>query len=60
MIKINVNPIDKTTLNEGLKNEFPKYKIQTRLGGLQVRRDGFTITGNVKVNVKPQKGEITT
>lgn len=60
MIKINVNPFDKTTLTKGLKNEFPKYKIQTGLAGLQVRRSGFTITGNVKVKVKPQKGEITT
>ncbi len=43
-----------------LKNEFPNYKIQTGFGGLQVRTSSFTLTGNVKINVMPKKGIITT
>ncbi len=60
MIAINVKPFDKKMLIKGLRNEFPNYKIQTGLSGLQVRTSGFTLTGNVKVNVMPKKGIITT
>lgn len=60
MIKLNVASFVKENLVEGLKSAFPNYKVQSGLGGLQVRTCGFTVTGNVKVNIKPKKGEITT
>ncbi|MFK7813074.1 MAG: hypothetical protein AB8B59_11305 [Maribacter sp.] len=60
MIKSNVAPFEKEQLIEGLKTAFPNYKVQSGLGGLQVRTSGFTVTGNVQVKIKPKKGEIIT
>ncbi len=60
MIKLNFEPFNKEEFIEKLKEEFPNYKIQTGFGGLQVRTSGFTLTGNVKINVNAKKGTVTT
>jgi hypothetical protein len=60
MTKLELTPFEKDQLIEGLQKSFPQYKIQTGWGGLQVRTSGFTVTGNVKVDAKPEKGIIRT
>ncbi len=60
MNKLNFKPFIKEDLIEKLKANFPEHKIQTGFGGLQVRTSGFTATGNVKLNISPKKGTITT
>ncbi len=60
MTILEFEPFNKEELIERLKIEFPNYIIQTGLGGLQVRTSGFTVTGNVKININAKKGRITT
>lgn len=60
MQNLNVEPFSKNDLVEGLRRKFPQYKIQTSFGALQVRTSGFTLTGNVKIDTKPETGKITT
>ncbi len=60
MQNLNVKPFSKNDLVEGLRKKFPQYKIQTSFGALQVRKSGFTLTGNVKIDTWPETGRITT
>ncbi|SHL70951.1 hypothetical protein [Chryseobacterium polytrichastri] len=60
MRSLNFKPFSKDELINGLKKTFPQYKIQTSFGALQVRTSGFTLTGNVKINAKPEIGKVTT
>lgn len=60
MQHLQVRPFSKTELIEGLRKIFPKYKIQTSFGALQVRTSGFTLTGNVKIDAHPETGKIAT
>ncbi|ASW73463.1 hypothetical protein IQ37_15475 [Chryseobacterium piperi] len=60
MQSLQFKPFSKSELIEGLRNTFPKYKIQTSFGALQVRTSGFTITGNVKINAHPETGRVST
>ena len=60
MTVLKFDSFDKHQLIEKLKTNFPDYKIQNSLGTLQVRTSGFTVTGNVKLDVKPKTGIIKT
>lgn len=60
MQNFNVKPFTKNEFIEELRKKFPQYKIQTSLGALQVRKSGFTLTGNVKIDTNPDTGKITT
>ncbi|MGD1842459.1 MAG: hypothetical protein ACFB0B_16445 [Thermonemataceae bacterium] len=60
MQKLSFKPFERKILINKLKEAFPQYKIQDSLGNLQVRTSGFTVTGNVQLGLKPNKGEITT
>jgi len=65
MTELQFKPFDKKMLIEQLQVQFPNYKIQKGFGGnaispLQVRTSGFTITGNVAIKTKPQKGIVKT
>jgi len=60
MQNFNVKPFTKNEFIDELRKKFPQYKIQTSLGALQVRKSGFTLTGNVKIDTNPNTGKITT
>lgn len=60
MQTLHFKPFSKEQLMEGLYKKFPHRKIQTNLGTLQVRTSGFTLSGNVVLNINPGKGIITT
>lgn len=60
MQNLSFKPFSKNEFIENLKKTFPQYKIQTGFGALQVRTSGFTLTGNVKLNTKPELGHVST
>ncbi|MFW0717904.1 hypothetical protein [Pedobacter sp. N23S346] len=60
MQNLQFKPFPKSELIDGLKRTFPKYKIQTSFGMLQVRTSSFTITGNVQINANPETGNVIT
>ncbi|WP_298488080.1 hypothetical protein [uncultured Maribacter sp.] len=60
MQELQFKPFEKAQLIETLQEKFPQYKVQNTFGNLQVRTSGFTLTGNVKLNVNGIKGKIKT
>lgn len=60
MQTLHFKPFSKEKLIEGLYRQFQHRKVQTNLGTVQVRTSGFTVTGNVALKLKPEKGIITT
>jgi len=60
MQQLHFKTFEKAQLITSLKENFSQYKIQNSLGTLQVRTSGFTLTGNVKLNVNATKGKIKT
>lgn len=56
MQNLQFKPFDKDELTVKLKEAFPEYKVQTTFGNLQVRKSGFTITGNVALKITPEAG----
>ncbi|MGV3761183.1 hypothetical protein [Parapedobacter sp.] len=60
MQTLRFKPFSKEHLVEGIRAKLPHRRITTNFGALQVRTSGFTVTGNIGLRLKPEKGTITT
>lgn len=60
MTKLEYQPFDKKELREKLAEKFPQYLVRSSFGNTQVRTKGFTVTGNVNLNLNGKKGLVKT